>query len=976
MILKSLLVTTTILWVGIFTNPKFLYAQITNTSPLTKKIKDKELQTSKVLVVVFKDGVPTANIEVQTPIGVQKTNSEGLISFIYTTKKSLNIKELDFKILNTNQKFKVKILPGEESQAIVNYNSDVIVDVPTPIEIVKNENDLAAINEFKAQQKAKQKIKNSKEKNQLEDVVVLAPKIKGGLSALVEVRKQSSAVTDVLGSEQMTRAGDSDAASSLRRVTGLTLVGGKYVYVRGLGERYSGVQMNAFSLPSPEPSRRVVPLDLFPTAIMESVIVQKSYSPDLPGEFGGGIIQLQTKSLPENFFFRSSISTLYENRENALTSVGGSLDWLGIDDGTRAMPTVIQNAIKQGKALEVNTVGYNGGVSEQELTDMSRSLSNNYNLTNPQSQQMPGLAISAGNGWKFNSTKVGTSSSFMYGPSANQVTRLSRSLVVNNGNSLTEDNRRVTEDTEIETRLAGSLDFGVAIAKKHKIIANTFILRNTTNLAQTGCSEFVSGNPIDNLTMDFVECELWTKHLKGEYELGHRANAPIILDWRWGGADATRSSLDRREISYDVSGIDKSLLNDSTRRSFSQLADISQERAVNLTYPIQKNIKVKVGLLTLDKQRDSEMNRFMFSNKNSAATYDSASEAYAPENMGPDGFLLNNISANSTQADNYSGQQSIHAQYAMVDYAPGDAWSFQAGARHETSTQNVRTFNYTNPNVDSSLSRIEMNDILPSYGVVWKPNSAIRGRLAYSETLARPDFREMTPVGFTDDETGYIVSGNPNLKGTVIKNIDHRWEYYFTTDEYASVGFFYKKFENPIEAVFLSGPNRIQSFRNALAANNYGIEFEGRMGARHISRYFRRWTLLSNVSFIKSQIEISPDSASSQTSSSRPLQGQSPYVLNLQIQYDRPVLGFTATLLYNMIGERITEVGVNGIPDIYEQPFGQLDLVASHKLKPNWTLSFRARNLLDPAIEATQNSEVVRSMRRGRAFGVTVGGVF
>ncbi len=951
-------------WIGFTAHPNFLFAKDT-------KLK---IKSGKVLVVVFKNGVPIKNVEVLTPKGVKKTNSDGVINLSLPFNPNEDLNTHEFQIPRTRQKFEVKVISDEESEVIVNLNENILIELPKPIAAINSDEypngGLQGLKLTKNISKQKKK-----DENQLDDVVILAPKIKGSLSSLVEVRKQSSAVTDVLGSEQMTRAGDSDAAASLRRVTGLTLVGGKYVYVRGLGERYSGVQMNSFSLPSPEPSRRVVPLDLFPTTIMESVVVQKSYSPDLPAEFGGGIIQLQTKSLPEKFFFKSSLSTLYENMDNGLTSQSGSLDWLGVDDGTRAMPDSIKSAIQQGKALEINTIGYSDGVSEQELTNMSRSLSNSYNLASSESQAMPGFSVSMGNGWKFNQIKLGTSSSLLYGPSANQVTRLSRSLVVGNGNVLDEENRRTSEDTEIETRLAGSLDVGIEIAKKHKITANTFILRNTTNLAQAGRTIYDSGNPTDNITMDFVERELWTQHLKGEHQVGKVFDTPVILDWRWGGADATRDSLDRREIAYDMSGGNQSLINDATRRSFAALTDVTEERALNLSFPIQKNIKLKIGVLSLDKQRDSSMNRFMFINKNSSSSYDSASNAYATENLGPDGFLLNNISANSNQADNYSGQQTINAQYAMAEISPSKKWSIQAGARHESSDQNVRTFNYTNPTEDSSLSIIRMDNILPAYGVVWKPTSAIRGRLTYSETLARPDFREMTPVGFTDDETGYIVSGNPNLKGTVITNIDHRWEYYFTSDEYASVGVFYKNFENPIESVFLAGPNRIQSFRNASAATNYGIEFEGRIGARHISRYFRRWTFLSNVSFIKSEIEIDPE-ASAQTTSSRPLQGQSPYVMNVQLQYDRPLLGFTGTLLYNLIGERITEVGVNGIPDIYEEPVGQLDLVASHKINKNWTLSFRGRNLIDPAIEATQNSEVVRSLRRGRAFGISIGGVF
>jgi outer membrane receptor protein involved in Fe transport len=269
-----------------------------------------------------------------------------------------------------------------------------------------------------------------------------------------------------------------------------------------------------------------------------------------------------------------------------------------------------------------------------------------------------------------------------------------------------------------------------------------------------------------------------------------------------------------------------------------------------------------------------------------------------------------------------------------------------------------------------------MRDSLPAFGIVWKPGEKLRSRIAYSETLARPDFREMSPVGYTDDETGYTVVGNAYLRGTVIKNIDHRWEYYFTSDEYASIGVFYKKFQDPIESTFKSGGNRIQTFENAKSAENVGVELEGRMGLRNFSRALRRWTVLSNVSFIRSAIEINDGLSGIQTSKERPLQGQSPYVINLQLQYDYPSWGFTSTVLYNTIGKRITEVGINKSPDIYEQPVNQLDFVASKAIKNNWTVSLRGRNLLDPEVESTQGDEVVRSFKRGRTFSLVLGAVF
>lgn len=991
-------------------------------------------------IYLFSNGLPANNITVITPVGEKSSNASGVITVKLSAKDNHEI-----FIPQINKKISVKITPGFESQIIVNLLSEdkSEVDVETPqgnlqsvvstapkvlqrfqvtgergpvdgatvlfsgVESVVRTDEKGMvqiqlpIGEVSAtffhpeyQTLTMNNLKVEKEShlaipvelkpsfNQLEDVVVLAPKVKGSLSALVEVRKQSSAVTDVLGAEQMTRAGDGDAAASLRRVTGLTLVNGKYVYVRGLGERYSGVLMNQFALPSPEPSRRVVPLDLFPTSIMESIVVQKSYSPDLNGEFGGGVIQLQTKTLPEAFFMRATIAANYENSQNRLGYQGGSKDWLGMDDGSRQLPGAIQNVLNQGLKLTKNIPGEDKGLSEEQLTALGQSLSNNYNTERTSSPSLPNLAVSMGNGWRFGAAKLGTASSVLYGQSIDNFQRTSRGFNVGAGGKLEKDFERSSTVANTDVRLGGSVDVGVELFADHKINASAFILRHTSSLAQqdTTVRQSSGGNITDATTLDWVERQLLAQHLKGQHNLQKIVNYPIKVDWRYGVSQADRNSKDRRNYMYDVINGAATLATGSAgnMRTFSPLKDNTQELAMDITIPWVHNdrdiVKFKMGFNHLEKNRRSDVTRLYFDDEFSGASKVDLSQdvnhILDPENRKPGYFTLKNL---TNEADSYSGSQSVNAQYFLTEVSPWKEWSFQGGFRREQSLQSVKTFKYFDPGHPSARSELEMNDILPAYSITWRPNDNLRGRLAYSETLARPDFREISTVGFIDDETGYNVLGNANLKGTVIRNIDHRWEYYWSADEYMSVGVFSKNFKNPIEVMFIPGVNRIQSFANAQAANNFGLEIENRTGLRHFSRELRRWTVLSNLTLIRSQIELDEKNRGIQTSNSRPLQGQSPYVINLQLQYDRPQWGFSSTLLYNIVGKRITEVGTNDIPDTYEQPFNQLDFVASQKIGKFWTLGFRARNLLNPKIESTQNEEVVRSYQRGRFFGLNLG---
>ncbi len=1033
MTLRGLLALILSLVVGRGITPPVAFAQDASSVSIKVEKPDSRLEEGRLLIVAFRDGMPAAGVLLEGRFGKLITRDDGTLSAAlspgrYTARVPVLDREMEFNIHPGEEtQITLQILDNSKGSATLT-EPKVAMDVASaaPVKtvtlyvirdsdgepvsgasiLVAGQENVASTSAAGIAQvnvvsdddsvtvfhphfqsvttKAVSPIRLKGATNELEEVVVLAPKVKGSVSALVEVRRQSSAVTDVLGSEQMARAGDSDAAASLRRVTGLTLMNGKYVYVRGLGERYSGVQMNQFSLPSPEPARRVVPLDLFPTSVLESIVVQKSYSPDLPGEFGGGIIQLQTKSLPDKFFFRTSVSTNFEDTDNRLTYRGGQTDWLGVDDGARKLPSAIESELASGRKLVRKQPGSNEGMSEEELTRLGRSLPNNYKTSRTNDTPPPNMTLSTGTSAKFGANKVGVAGGFLYGQSVDSGEKRNNGYNVGAGKKLVNDFSERADYAETEIRLAGSLDLGWEFRKSHQVGFSTFLLRHTTDFAQerSRVSQASPSSTLESTTLEWTERQLWTKHLKGKHDLVTLFNQPIQLAWRAGLADATRVSPNRREYAFERTPDSYQMRSDSggNRRTDSKLTDQTQEFGVDVTIPLSTTpdkLKMKLGVSQATRERRSDVFRLFFqqdwTGAGPVAPSTPIEERFKPENIGPGGYMLQNL---TDAADSYSGRQTVNAQYAMVDFAPWKTWSFQAGARAETSEQKVATFKYFEPEKPFAESQLQMRDLLPAYSAVWKPNDKWRARAAYSETLARPDFREMSTVGFIDDETGYEVQGNANLKGTVIQNIDHRWEYYFTSDEYASIGGFYKRFENPIEVMFVPGVNKIQTFDNAKAAQNYGAEIEARLGLRHVNRRLRFFSVLGNYTWIQSAIELDERNRGIQTSNARPLQGQSPYTMNFQFQFDRPVWGFSATLLYNIVGPRITEVGTNQVPDTYEQPVHQLDFVASKSIAKNVTLGLRARNILDPVIEARQDNEIVRSQRRGRSMGVSLNAVF
>ena len=808
---------------------------------------------------------------------------------------------------------------------------------------------------------------------EIQELTVAAPLIQNSVESFLEIRKKNNTVSEVLGRESMTRSGDSDAASSLKRVTGLTLVNGKFVFVRGLGDRYSSVLMNGSQVPSPEPTRRVVPLDLFPISMLESITVQKSFSPERPSEFGGGLIELTSRELPKEFSGSMSIGFSSDRFESGLGYQGGSSDYLGMDDGTRAMPELIKQAFKSKKKIIVSPTE---GFTEKEIEAMGTSLSNHYNVKKSENNILPNIQATFGDSTTFRNYRLGGIFSSIYSSSNDVGEKYSKNLNVGGEGKLEEDDNSKTQFMESEVQLGGALTLGINYKENQKIKINSILLRNSTNSTQEKITTKKSDSfPTRKYTsFDWAERQVFFNQLSGEHDLEE-----IKIKWRGNYSVATRDNPDSREImrneengvyvlETDVSG---------NKRVFSELKDTSNEYGLDLDIPVYESKvfknSLKIGSVYNSKDRQSDVYRLHFKNNYTNGTIPDLS---APtddllKKRGSDKFFLTNI---TDSADSFNGKQTIVGNYFLVTNELYEKLTFQFGMRQENSKQEVKTYKYYAPDIPTSSGFLKMVDRLPSYGVSFNFSDSQKIKFAYGETIARPDFRELSTVTYIEDETGYDVIGNSKLKGTVIKNIDLRFENYFDDTNYFSLGVFQKKFVNPIEAVFQPGDKLVKTFMNAKSAKSFGVEVEGRYGLRDISRYLRRWTIASNASWIKSNVDID-ESEGNQTSKVRPLQGQSPYVVNFQVLYDRPQLKLTSGLIFNVVGKRITEVGTNQRPDIYEQPFNELDFVLNQKID-QWGYGIKIKNLLDSTAKSTQGTEVVRSRKKGRTYAASVSAYF
>jgi outer membrane receptor protein involved in Fe transport len=854
----------------------------------------------------------------------------------------------------------------------------------------------------RAEQATEQNVELTPAGLELPEFVVLEPFVEGTLAAFVEERRTTSAVADILGAEQIARAGDSDAAGALKRVTGLTLVDGKYVYVRGLGERYSSVLLNGAQIPSPDPTRRVVPLDLFPTDILQGVVIQKSFSPEMPGEFGGGTIQLRTKSMPESFFLRASLTLGYldgTSFADGLRYDGGNRDWTGYDDDTRKLPESVQNALAlRGQLIEQTPFNPNG-FTPAEVERFGEDLSGNYDIREDEIGANGGAALAMGDSFAFGEDiRFGYLAAARYAQNWDSGEE-SRRVFAASDAGLVQTQGFERAETERNIDFSGFVNLGLEIGKNHKLSANTILVRQTTDEAKIDEGFDDSPDQISRfLSEEWEENQLKTYQLGGEHTF--TALHDLGFDWQYTTSAARRYAPNERKFRFDRVGEEPdspyrySSRSNNNQITFSDLDDEADAIDAALDLPLQfgdvAKLSVAAGVSKLDRERLSAIRRFQFrslggiGNDPDVVFDPSLDNIFSDANIRPDGFVLDEVTRNT---DTYRAEQSLDAIFVNTDFAWRDWLRLTAGARQEKNDQQVTTFSIIDPTQVAGSSGIKTDDVLPAGSITWLINQESQLRAIFAKTVSRPDFRELSQAPFTDPLLDTESIGNPDLIPTEIKNYDLRYEYYFSPTESASVALFYKDFTAPIEKVLVPGTGTLVSYFNADAAEVYGIELDIYKSLGFVERLkplrglFKAtradrlpWAdiyLGFNYAKIESAIALGADQAF-QTNQDRPLQGQSPYVLNFQLGYQHPEGKREATLLYNVFGKRIAQVGVEGAPDIYEEPFGQLDLVYSQKFAHGWSMRLRLKNLLDDRAEFSQGTGITREYDKGREIVLSV----
>ena len=794
-------------------------------------------------------------------------------------------------------------------------------------------------------------------------------------------RKNAPIITDNLGAQEMRSNNDGDAAAAMQRVTGISVVDNQYVFVRGLGERYSNTQLSGATLPTTEPDKKVVPLDMFPSGLLDSVQVAKSYSPDRSAEFAGGLVQVNPIKLPSRPVFDVSYGlTAYEiaTGKSIPLSPLGSRDWLGFDNGTRALPS----SFPDSKIVRRGVFTPNVGFTPTEITNFGRALDNTWRPANQNGAPGQNWGIVAGN--RFGKLGVVASLSHSY---KEQYVQEDRAFYrVDEGDTLEAvSDYRMQYGTQ-RAQLGGVANLSYQVTTNHRLSFENFYTHSGKDEGRT----FEGPNTENNFyyfnnRLQFVEEGLLSNGVSGEHFFRTLGNSRF--DWRATYSRATRNEPDLRETLYQANlaalpggGFTYTgtpVLADESQsgfRMFNDLEDDSLDVAANwsiFSTAGDRPTQYKFGASVIDRTRNFTSRRFRFiPNTAGSGGAVPANLTQTPELI----FASSNIGTafrfneETRPVDAYDGAQTTYAGYGMMDMSINARTRLIAGARVERFEQEVTSFDPFGLFVDKTTSTNKNTDVFPAVNLVRGLTERSNLRVGYSATVNRPEFREVATFEFTDVVGARAVRGNPDLKRAIIQNVDARWELFPGARNVLAVSGFYKYFNSPIERVVIAGAQPIVTFQNADSARNFGVEVEL---ARQL---FKGLYVNANYTFVDSKITLAAAQRTVQTSLERALAGQSKNVFNVTTEY--ALGGFNMRLLVNRYGDRISDVGSNGAPDIVEQGRPQVDVVVSQKLG-RFNVRFGADNLVDSRYNFTQGvgatQERERSFRLGRTFSLSVG---
>jgi outer membrane receptor protein involved in Fe transport len=763
-----------------------------------------------------------------------------------------------------------------------------------------------------------------------------------------EIKKTNNVATGISGN-QIAKSLDRDAAEVVKRVPGVTVIENRFIMVRGLSDRYNTVWLNDAGAPSSEADKKAFSFDVIPSSLIDRIIIYKAASPELPGDFAGGMIKIYTTEFPAERKLNFSISGSYRagsTFQDFYNTKPGSTDFLGFDDGSRALPG---GAFSRVQRLDPGNA------------DIARSFKDNWAL-NP-SSAMPDLRFGFNylNTYNFNDIKLGVVSSVNYS-NTNSIYTVRRTDY--DSSYISND---FTDNISTNTARIGLMqNFSVLIGDTKIYFKNLYNLMGITrNVLRTG--NLITDDSYRGYEMGYESRGTYSGQLGGSTVT---KNEKLYYTFNLGYNYTDKNEPDLRRIVYTkpreeadsmykaqipASGVDPNFGGGRIYRHLSEnMYSFTHNFLLKLNLAGYK-YELNLGNYAEYKSRD-------FNARLLGVTLVPGPQAqylerlpvdkiFAPQNFGGSGFQLDEI---TNPSDAYQGQNLLIASYGGLNLPIGK-FRIVAGLRDEYNVQSLQSYVNTNPVTPEAVT----NFLLPSVNINYNFTDKHLIRFAYGKTLNRPEFREWSPFKFYDFNLGALINGSlhesvlaPNgtiLKVAEIQNFDLRYEYYPGPGETIQFGVFYKQFTNPIEQVILlaSSDSRTFSFSNANSAYSAGAELDVR------KRIFGNLSVVLNASYIKSEVTVL-HSIDQQTT--RPMQGQSPYVVNGGLYYQDSAGNYQASLLYNVFGPRIFVVGSNSYPSIGELPFHSLDFSLTKSLGKIMKITLGIQNILDSEVGFVQDT--------------------
>ena len=801
----------------------------------------------------------------------------------------------------------------------------------------------------------------------LAEVVVTARADRATEATQLELRRQSSSVSDGISAQEIARSPDSNAGDAARRVVGATVVNGQYLFVRGLGGRYTSVLLNGAQIPSTDPDVPGVQLDLFPASVLAAMTIFKTVVADVPADAAGGTLLLTTREFPSRFSFNTNISLGYNSQStfrDVLGYDGGSTDALGFDDGTRALP----DSVPASQRLAAGD-----GLTQEQVNERSRSFDGTWALSRSLALPNMKLGFNLGDSVNVGGGRLGYFLTVGYQHETQRYREMLNRVALSGDVAMLQEDRLSRETTQ-RSALLGGLGAVTLELNDHDSIGLTVMASE----AGDDYSGFITGYSQELEDDVYIRRLRWVQRslLFGQLIGDHKRflSTSARLKWQVNGALGGRQEPNTRDLRYDQQPRGPAWVQGagSGELLFNALAQRDVGASFDLSIPLG-DASARFGTFGRYGDREFDMRRFSYRQvPGSSPDFQTLppDELFSPRNIGVATTLLE-----TTQlADSYLATQSVGAAYALIDW-PATSWLRTiAGIRVEGFRQTIDAqspFAETTTAIAVSRSRTDV-DPLPSGSIVLQPVDSMFVRLAYGRAVARPQIRELAPFVYPDFVRRRNVNGNPDLQRAIIDNFDLRWEWFPAPSEVIAVSGFYKAFQNPIESTIYD-ENGSTTFQNVQGATNIGVELEARLSLGRITHVLRSFFIGANFSVIDSDVALSMQDQMQATNSVRPIAGQSPYVANLSLGFAPTDAGVDVRLYYNVFGPRLVDVGRNGVPDVYQVPFHSLDIALTWEVSEHFKLKASVSNILNDDYVLEQGGFVIQAYDQGVSASVGLG---